>query len=100
MLSLALYIYTVAHLPTCSLSHTIIISLLFSNNFSKLSDIYKRLRQFDYGQPNCTTDNITTCIHENNNWTYIGELKKGTDDIPHGIGIKVYRCGNTQQLNN
>ena len=33
-------------------------------------------------------------------WIYIGEVKEGTDNTPHGIGIKVYSDGDTQQLNN
>ena len=70
-------------------------------DFPTTSGVYKRLGQFDYGQPNCTTDHIKTCIHgEYNNWIYIGEVKEGTDDTPHGIGIKVWSNGDTQQLNN
>ena len=58
-----------------------------------------RLRQFDYGQPNCTTDHIKTCI--NDNWIYIGEVKEGTGNTSHGIGIRVeWSHGFTQQLNN
>ena len=52
--------------------------------------------QFNYGQPSCTTDRISTCIskdEEYNKWVYIGEVKEGTDDTPHGIGIKVYSGG-------
>ena len=30
----------------------------------------------------------------------MGEVKEGTDDIPHGIGIKVFNDGYTQQFNN
>ena len=26
-------------------------------------------------------------------------MKEGTDDTPHGIGIKVWNFGSTQQLN-
>ena len=65
---------------------------------------YKRLGQFSYGQHRCTTDQIHTCIkgaNENNyEWIYMGEVKEGTDDIPHGIGIKVFNDGYTQQFNN
>ena len=84
-----------------SLSHTAIISLLFRDWFSISSDVYERLGQFDYDQPHCTTDHITTCIEDKDNgWIYIGEVKeKGTDHIPHGIGIQVWADGGTQQLN-
>ena len=69
--------------------------------FPTTSGVYKRLGQFDYGQPNCTTDHIKTCISEKkyNEWIYIGEVKEGTDDTPHGIGIRVYSGWGTQQLN-
>ena len=73
---------------------------LFRSNFTTISGIYKRLGEFDYGQPNCTTDHIKTCIHNLNLLIYIGEVKEGTDDTPHGIGIQVYDYGVTQQLNN
>ena len=76
---------------------------LFRNWFPTASGVYKRLGQFDYGQPNCTTDHIKTCIHKDkyeNDWIYIGEVKEGTDHTPHGIGIQVYKYGGTQQLNN
>ena len=76
---------------------------IFRNGFTKSSDVYKRLGQFDYDQPSCTTDHIRTCIHSGlyNNWIYIGEVKEGTDDTPHGIGIKVDgHYGVTHQLNN
>ena len=66
---------------------------LFSNWFTKSSGVYKRLGQFDYGQPNCTTHHIKTCIHKDNRWVYIGEVKEGTDDTEHGIGITVYSWG-------
>ena len=74
---------------------------LFRERFSITSGVYKRLGQFDYGQPGCTTDYIKTCIHkeEYNDWIYIGEMKEGTDDTPHGIGIRVYGGGYTQQFN-
>ena len=67
--------------------------------------VYKRLGQFDYGQPNCTTHHINTCFDKEDEydryWIYIGEVKEGTDDTPHGIGIKSkYSGGDTQQLNN
>ena len=73
---------------------------LFRYFFTRTSGVYKRLGQFDYGQPNCTTDHIKTCIGEYNRWIYIGEVKEGTDDTPHGIGIRVDREGYTQQLSN
>ena len=93
---LTLYACTVLHLLNIN---TIIISLLFRDWFTTTSKIYKRLGQFDYGQPNCTTDHIKTCIGRDEDWIYIGEVKEGTDDTPHGIGIKVDRYGYTQQLN-
>ena len=39
----------------------------------------------------CTTDHIHTCTckSDNDGWIYIGEVKQGTDDIPHGIGIQL-----------
>ena len=80
---------------TQPLSHS-----LFRFNFTRSSGVYKRLGQFDYGQPSCTTDHINTCIDKDNFWIYIGEVKEGTDDTPHGIGIQVWRDGTTQQLNN
>ena len=48
--------------------------------------------QFDYGQPQCTADSIHICVQDNS-WVYIGEVKEGTDDTPHGIGTKVRRSG-------
>ena len=55
---------------------------------------------FAYGQPHCTTDLIQTCYgqkeHNFYKWIYIGQVKEGTNDIPHGVGIKLYRYGNTQ----
>ena len=62
---------------------------LFRFKFTTLSEAYKRLGEFDYGQPNCTTDHIKTCI-DKGYWIYIGEVKEGTDDTPHGIGILVW----------
>ena len=62
---------------------------LFRSLFTHISAIYKRLGQFDYGQPTCTTDHIYTCIHKDYDWIYIGEVKVGTDDTPDGIGILV-----------
>ena len=81
---------------------TAIISLLFRSNFAVPLDIYKRLGQFDYGQPHCTRDHIHACYrkYEYADWIYIGEVKEGTDDIPHGIGIQVAWHGGTQQLCN
>ena len=65
-------------------------------------DIYKRLGQFDYAQSLCSTDHHfqTFRDEDDNEWIYIGEVKEGTDDIPHGIGIKVWWRGGTQLLNN
>ena len=59
------------------------------------------LGEFDYDQLYINKDSIRTCIskYKNNDWIYIGEMKEGTDDIPHGIGIKVWDHGGTQQLN-
>ena len=67
--------------------------------FPTTSGVYKRLGQFDYGQPNCTTDSIKTCIGKDiiSNWIYIGEVKEGTDDTPHGIGIRVNEYGGSIQ---
>ena len=76
---------------TQPLSHS-----LFRNYFTLTSGVYKRLGQFDYGQPSCTTHHIKTCFDKYS--IYIGEVKEGTDDTPHGIGIKVW-FGGTQQLN-
>ena len=78
---------------------------LFRVAFGNNSNTYKRLGQFSYDQHHYTTDHIHTCIKgENDNnydWIYIGEVKEGTDHIPHGIGIKVWsKDGSTQQLNN
>ena len=70
---------------------------LFRNYFTLTSGVYKRLGQFDYGQPNCTTNHIKTCIHWDNKWIYIGELKEGTDDTPHGIGIQVWKGGDIKE---
>ena len=66
---------------------------LFRKEFTERSDTYKELGQFSYDQPHCTKYHITTCIH--NKWIYIGEVKEGTDDIPHGIGIQVDSRGDT-----
>ena len=96
LLIFALHCYPYVQLntqPPLSLS-------LFRKDFTKLSDVYNRLGQFDYGQQSCTTDHIT-CINKENDWIYIGEVKEeGTDDTPHGIGIKVNKYGDTQQLYN
>ena len=62
---------------------------LFRKYFTVRSDRYKELGQFSYDQPHCSKYHITTCIGKDNKWIYIGEVKEGTDDIPHGIGIKV-----------
>ena len=70
-----------------------IISLLISVNFTKSSEIYKRLGQFDYGQPHCTTDHIDRCISKDSSWVYIGEVRGGASDTPHGIGIQVWYPG-------
>ena len=76
---------------------------LFRKNFTKNSNTYKRLGQFSYDQHHYTSDNIQTCIKEINDnnyeWIYIGEVREGTDHIPHGIGIKVWsKDGSTHQL--
>ena len=72
---------------------------LSRKDFTRSSGVYKRLGQFDYGQQSCTTHHITTCI-KYNEWIYIGEVKEGTDDTPHGIGIRVDKNGSTQHLIN
>ena len=94
-------------LSSCSLLHSTPLShSLFRERFTRLSEIYKRLGQFDYDQPNYTTDHIKTCIRNDDrhyNWIYIGEVKEGTGNTPHGIGIRVewYDMGRvTQELNN
>ena len=81
---------------TQPLSHS-----LFRDWFSTTSGVYKRLGKSDYGQPNCTTDHIKTSIQKDmfDGWIYIGEVKEGTDDTPHGFGIRVLSTGDTQQLN-
>ena len=87
--------YPLAHFHTPQLSHS-----LFRSNFTITSGIYKRLGQFDYGQPHCITDHISICFGKDNEWIYIGEVREGSYDIPHGIGIQVYDSGgSTQQLN-
>ena len=77
---------------------------LFRKEFTISSGVYKRLGQFNYGQPSCTTDYIRTCIKEeddeNYGWIYIGEVKEGADDTPHGIGIKVMNGGTIIQEGN
>ena len=98
---------------TQSLSHS-----LFRDNFPTTSGKYRRLGQFNYGLPICSINHIRTCIelfngvdedevnferqqhHRFEEYIYIGEVKEGTDHIPHGIGIRVYSDGDTQQLNN
>ena len=99
---LTLYAYTVVQLPNIH-THPPLSHSLFRERFTTASDVYKRLGQFDYGQPNCTIDHIKTCFGKDEysfKWIYIGEMKEGTDDIPHGIGIWVWDNGHTQQLNN
>ena len=86
--------------PLASLSQPPLSHFLFRDNFPTTSGVYERLGEFDYGQLSCTTDQIKTCIHKDNWWIYIGELKEETDHTPHGIGIKVWYDGRTQQLNN
>ena len=75
---------------------------MFRKDFTESSGVYKRLGQFDYGQPTSTTDHIKTCTDDSYyGWIYIGEVKEeGTNHIPHGIGIKVDKNGHTQQLSN
>ena len=70
------------------------LHFLFRKDFTVRSDKYKELGQFSYDQPHCTTHHISTCIHKDNYWIYIGEVKEGTDDIPHGLGIQVNNSGN------
>ena len=91
----------VVNFPVASFSHNILYlsHFLFRDMFSNSLDIYKRLGQFDYDQPSCTTDLIRTFIKDNK-WVYSGEVKEGTDDTPHGIGIQVWCSGGTQQLGN
>ena len=64
-----------------------------------MSDVYEKLEQFDYEQPNCTTDHIKTCIGNRNKyyWIYIGEVKEGTKDTKHGIGIRVWSGGSIDE---
>ena len=97
--TLALSAYTVVQLLNIRTqppsSHS-----LFREGFTKSSSNYNRLGQFDYAQPSCTTDHIKTCIEKDNKWIYIGEVKEGTHDTPHGIGIQVWFNGDTQQLDN
>ena len=82
-----------------SLSHS-----LFSNIYSENSIWYRQWGQFSYDLHHCTTDHIHACIKvindNNSEWVYVGEVKQGTDHIPHGIGIKVWKKGDTQQLKN
>ena len=76
---------------------------LFRSCLTFTSNVYKRLGQFDYGRPSWTAGHIKTCFGTDDNgggWIYIGEVKEGTDDTPHGIGIQVYDSGDTQQSNN
>ena len=70
----------------------------FRKRFIRPSGVYKRLGQFNYGQPGYTADHITKCV-DGNQWIYIGEVKEGTDHTRHGIGIRVLSIGDTQQLN-
>ena len=104
-LQIQLNLFDVEHFPACFNSHaTTIIHSLFRKNFTKSSNIYKRYGQSSYDQHHCTTDHIHTCIKEENDnnvrWIYIGEIKEGTNDIPHGTGIQVYKDGNTQKFDN
>ena len=59
------------------------------------------MKQFSYDKHHYTSDNIHTIIEgENDNnyeWIYIGEVKEGTDHIPHGIGIKVLSNGDIEE---
>ena len=77
---------------------------LFRYWFTRSSNTHKSSGQFSYDQLPCTTDRIQTCIEEKNHnnyeWIYVGEVKQGTDHIPHGIGIQVWSNGSTQQFNN
>ena len=70
---------------------------LFRDYFTSSSGSYKKLGHFDYGQPSCTTDHIRKCIQKDNKWIYIGEVKEGTNDTPHGIGIKVWSTGDIRE---
>ena len=72
---------------------------LFRDYFAKPSEIHKRLGQFDYRQPNCITHHIKKCFGNScyGNWVYIGEVKEGTYDTPHGIGIRVWYGGSIDE---
>ena len=76
---------------------------LFRSNFTNNLKTYKKLGQFSYDQHHCIIDHIHTYIKGENGhnarWIYIGNVKEGTDDIPHGIGIQVWDYGGTQLLN-
>ena len=100
MLNLEIYVVNFSNCFPFAYSLLYLSHSLFRERFSTNSDVYKRLGEFNYGQLNCTTDRITTCIKDN--WyIYIGEVKEeGIDDNPHGIGIKVWTDGGTQQLRN
>ena len=66
---------------------------LFREKFAFTSGIRNRLEEFSYGQAHCTTDKIRTYIDKANMFIYIGEVKEGTDDTPHGIGIRIWKLG-------
>ena len=68
--------------------------LLFRTKFSKSSEIYYKLGQFQYNHSYFTPGPIQQSIYEinDNKVIYIGQLKEGTD-IKEGIGIRVASNG-------
>ena len=75
--------------------------MIYSDDFSKSSEIYNKLGQHNYTvkYPNnieeCTNTDPQGC-----KYIYIGQLKDGTKGKAHGVGIKVWVNGSTQYLKN
>ena len=68
---------------------------MFRTNFSKSSEIYYKLGQFQYNHSDFTPGPIQQFIFEDiddNKVIYLGQLKEGTD-IQEGIGIMVISNG-------
>ena len=68
----------------------------FRDDFSKTRNIYERLGQFDFQNPDCTQDIIEAngANKEGVKRVYIGQTKAGTSTFD-GIGIVVWADGGT-----
>ena len=100
LLNVELWHICVTLLSKCLIfTHPPLPFFLFRARFAIISNTYKRLGQFDYYQSHWNTGHIHTCIgkHNGSNWIYIGEVKEGTDNMRHGIGIELRDYGHIKE---